>query len=99
MYITNPQIKNPNAGRKDIWVSNDLGKCNIFYTGPYLYYATGDYLQKKLADAGAAGVVVKWQTGSSVCTLTNYQATNLSAALFTPPSNYTTRNAPAGYGN
>jgi hypothetical protein len=97
LTIKNPQVKNPNAGRKDIWVSNDLGNCNIFYTGPYLYYPVGDYVQKKLADAGATGIVVKWQTGPSVCILTNYQATRLSASLFSAPSNYTTRNVLTGY--
>jgi len=97
LTIKNPQVKNPNFGKKDIWVSNDLGNCNILYTGPYLYYPLGDYLQKKLAEAGATGVVIKWQTGPSVCILTNYQATRLQVSLFSIPSNYTTSNAPSGY--
>jgi hypothetical protein len=97
LTIKNPQVKNPKAGRGDIWVSNDLGNCNILYTGPYLYYLLGDYLQKKLAAAGATGVVIKWQTGPAVCILTNYQATRLPVSLFSVPSNYTTSNAPSGY--
>jgi uncharacterized protein DUF4412 len=96
MNITNPNVKNTNAGRKDIWITNDLkGSCNILYTGPYLYYASGDYLQRKLAEAGATGVVVEWQTGSSVCMLSGYQAKNLPSSLFTVPSNYSVTNAPA----
>ena len=97
LYIKNPQWKNPNSGRKDIWVSNDLGNCNILYTGPYLYYPLGDYIRKKLADAGATGVVVKWQVGPAVCILTNYQAMRLSSSLFSPPASYTIMNAATGF--
>lgn len=97
LHIKNPQVKNPNAGKQDIWFSDDLGNCNIFFTGPYLYYPLGDYFQKKLADAGATGVVVKWQTGPAVCTLTNYKATRLAVSLFSTPSNYTIRNVSTGY--
>jgi len=54
-------------------------------------------LYKKLADAGADGVVVKWQeteATSTTCMLMSYQKENLRPATFTPPSNYTIVNAP-----
>jgi hypothetical protein len=89
MNTVNPKSKKSNSGKKDFWITSDLGTSNILYVGIYIYYAQGGYLAKKLADAGATGVVIKWQTGSTTCSLVNHEAKNLPASTFEVPSNYT----------
>src|ERR1019366_3143197 len=66
MTSVNPKIKFAKLGtdKKDISITKDLGSCHLWYAGPYLYYPEGTFMQKKLADAGADGAVVKWQSGS-----------------------------------
>ncbi|HMG66716.1 MAG TPA: DUF4412 domain-containing protein [Chitinophagaceae bacterium] len=98
MITANPKIKSTKAGvtpgKKDIWITKDLGSCHVWYVGSYLYYPEGTYLQKKLADAGADGVVVKWQTGSGVmlstCTLVSYENKSLPSSDFKVPADYNT---------
>ena len=82
MNIVDPKSKTPNSGKKDFWITNDLGTSNILYVGVYLYYAQGGYLAKKLADAGATGVVIKWETGATRCNLMTYEVKNLPAYYF-----------------
>jgi hypothetical protein len=95
MTTVNSKIKSTklNSSKKDIWITKDLGSCHLWYVGSYLYYPEGTFLQKKLADAGADGVVVKWQSGSgSLLTtgmLTSYDTKSLPSSTFTPPSGYT----------
>jgi Domain of unknown function (DUF4412) len=89
MSTINPKSKTPNSGKKEFWITSDLGVSNIFYVGVYLYYPQGSYLQKKLADAGATGVVVKWQSGSATCNLVSYEKKNPAASSFEIPSNFT----------
>jgi Domain of unknown function (DUF4412) len=94
MTTVNPKIKSTklNSGRKDIWITGDLGSCHLWYVGPYLYYPKGTFLQKKLADAGADGVVVKWQSGSGAMQtsgiLISYENKRVPSSTFTPPSGY-----------
>ncbi len=66
MSNINPKSRTGNTGKKDFWITTDLGVSNIYYVGVYLYYPQGSYLAKKLADAGATGVVIKWQSGSAM---------------------------------
>jgi hypothetical protein len=91
---TNPKLNVSNPAKSDIWVTNDLGSSNLWYVGSYLYYPEGSPTQKKLADAGIGGVVVKWHTGSGDLQasgmLVSYEKKTLSPATFTPPSNFTT---------
>ena len=86
-----PSAMNPS--KTELWLTKDLGTCHVWYVGPYLYYPEGSDNQKKLADAGVEGVVVKWQVGSgalqSSCMLMSYEKTNLPSSKFTPPSNFT----------
>jgi len=83
-----------NPAKNDLWVTKDLGSCHIWYVGSYLYYPEGSETQKKLADAGVDGIIVKWHTGfgnlQNSGTLMSYEKKNLSSTLFTPPSNFTT---------
>jgi Domain of unknown function (DUF4412) len=89
MSTINPKSKTANSGKKEFWITSDLGVSNILYVGVYLYYPQGSYLQKKLADAGATGVVVKWQSGSATCNLLSYEKKSPAASSFEVPSNYT----------
>jgi hypothetical protein len=75
--------------KKNIWITSDLGNSNIWYVGPYLYYIAGGFQQKKLADAGVTGVVVKWQYGDAEAILTGYQQGPVPASTFAVPSGYT----------
>jgi len=94
MTSVNSKIKSAklNTSKKDIWITGDLGSCHLWYVGAYLYYPEGSFLQKKLADAGADGVVVKWQSGSgdllTTCMLMSNENKSLPSATFTPPSDY-----------
>jgi hypothetical protein len=91
------KLKTLPPARFDIWITKDLGSCNIWYIGRYLYFFGGMNLYKKLADAGADGVVVKWQeteSSSTICKLTDYKNENLSSSIFIAPSNYTIMKAP-----
>lgn len=91
----NTKMKNSefNPAKTDLWLTKDLGSCHIWYVGSYLYYPEGSATQKKLADAGVDGVVVKWHTGTgslqNSCMLMSYEKKNLPSATFTPPSNFT----------
>ncbi len=82
-----------NTNKKEIWVTKDLGSCHLWYAGSYLYYPEGTFFWKKFADAGADGLVVKWQTSngtlSTSCTLTSYEIKELRSSFFTPPSGFT----------
>jgi hypothetical protein len=82
-----------NPAKTDLWVTQDLGSCRIWYVGSYLYYPEGSDTQKKLADAGVNGVVVKWHTGTgslqNSAMLMSYEKKNLPSSTFTPPSNFT----------
>lgn len=90
---TNPKQKAFNS-KKDIWVTKDMGIGNVFFVGSYLYYPKGSVVAQKLSDAGADGIVVKWQvidaTGKQnhVCNLVNYQAGPVPASMFAPPSGF-----------
>ncbi len=91
----NTKMKNSemNPSKTDLWLTKDLGSCHLWYVGPYLYYPEGSVTQKKLADAGVDGVIVKWHTGTgslqSSGMLTSYEKKNLPSSTFTPPSNFT----------
>ena len=95
MTSINPKIKSAKYGtsKKDMWITKDLGSCHLWYVGPYLYYPEGTFLQKKLADAGADGVVVKWQSGSGALLTTgmlnSYDNKSVPPSTFAPPSGYT----------
>jgi hypothetical protein len=80
-----------NTPKKNIWITSDLGNSNIWYVGPYLYYISGGIQQKKLAETGASGVVVKWQYGDAEATLTGHQPESLPLSTFEIPSDYTTQ--------
>jgi hypothetical protein len=95
MTMTNTKNKTANSeSKKEFWITNDLGIGNIFYVGPYLYYPKGSLLAGKLSDAGAAGIVVRWQVMDpmtkkpSICNLVQYKAGQLPASTFAPPSDY-----------
>lgn len=93
MITTSQKLKNYSS-RRDVWLTQDIGNCGIWYVGPYLYYPLGGFLQQKLAAAGAAGVVVKWQVGEGKAyqtsgSLINFQKKNVDASLLIPSSNYT----------
>jgi hypothetical protein len=85
-------ISKANTSKRDIWITRDLGSSRLWYVGPYLYYHEGTFFQKKLSDAGADGVVVKWQSGSgellTTCMLMSSENKSLPATTFTPPSDY-----------
>jgi|GEM_PF-858996 len=91
----NTKMKNSefNPSKSDLWLTKDLGSSLLWYVGPYLYYPEGSVNQKKLADAGVEGVVVKWHTGSgnlqSSGMLMSYEKKNLPSVTFTPPPNFT----------
>jgi hypothetical protein len=93
IVTTNPKQKAFNA-KKDIWVTKDIGIGNVYFTGSYLYYPKGSVVAQKLVDAGAEGVVVKWQVfdplskSDHVCNLISYQAGAVPASMFAPPSDY-----------
>lgn len=90
-------LKTLKPARFDIWITKDLGSGNTWYVGRYLYLFGGMDLYKKLADAGADGVVVKWQeteATSTTCMLTSYQQESVPSSTFTAPSGYTIVNAP-----
>jgi hypothetical protein len=82
-----------NPSKTDLWVTKDLGSCHVWYAGSYLYYPEGSETQKKLANAGVDGVVVKWHSGSgslqASAMLMSYEKKNLPSSTFTPPSNFT----------
>jgi uncharacterized protein DUF4412 len=90
---TNPKNKAFNA-KKDIWVTKDIGIGNVYFVGSYLYYPKGSIVAQKLSDAGADGIVVKWQISdplmkeTHVCNLISYQSGQVSASMFAPPSGY-----------
>ena len=87
-----PKLKAPaNPKKNNIWITKDLGNSNIWYAGPNLYYVKGSYLQRKLAEAGAFGVVVKWQYGTAEATLTDQQHRVLPSSTFDIPSGYSER--------
>ena len=75
-------------GKKDIWITKDIGGSNIFYIGPYLYYPKGSLVANKLIAAGGDGVVVKWKVGESIGALTSYQKKSLPSSTFVAPSDY-----------
>ena len=91
----NTKMKNSefNPAKTDLWLTKDLGSCHVWYVGSYLYYPEGSVTQKKLADAGVDGVIVKWHTGTgslqSSGMLMSYEKKNLPSSTFTPPSNFT----------
>lgn len=90
-------LKTLPPARYDIWITKDLGSCNVWYIGRYLYLFDGMDLYKKLAGIGADGVVVKWQeteSSTTTCTLTGYKQESVPSSTFTPPSNYIIMNAP-----
>ena len=95
MTSSSSKYKNLPPGKKEFWITNDLGTTNLFFVGQYLYYPLGCNAAKKLTDAGATGVVVKWQVMDpvskkpNICTLINYQKKNLPASRFSPPPGYT----------
>ncbi len=92
LNVTSTKMKMPpNAPKKNIWVTGDLGNSNIWYVGPYLYYLNGGFLQKKMAEAGVSGVVVKWQLGNAQATLTDHQQRSVPSSMFEIPSGYTSR--------
>jgi len=90
---TNPKYKAYNS-KKDIWVTKDLGIGNVYFVGSYLYYPKGSVVAQKLSDAGAEGIVVKWQVADPmgkqdhVCNLISYQGDQVPASMFAPPSGY-----------
>ena len=87
-----PKLKAPaNPQKKNIWITKELGNSNIWYVGPNLYYIKGGYYQKKLAEAGAFGVVVKWKYGAAEATLTDHQQRVLPSSTFDIPSGYSER--------
>ena len=87
-----PKLKAPaNPKKNNIWITKDLGNSNIWYAGPNLNYVKGSYLQRKLAEAGAFGVVVKWQYGTAEATLTDQQQRVLPSSTFDIPSGYSKR--------
>lgn len=78
----------------DIWITKDLGSCNVWYVGKYLYYFAPMNMYLQLAAKGADGVVVEWQetAGSKTsCVLTGYDQTTPPSDVFTVPSGYTTQ--------
>ena len=89
MNTINTKSKTANSGKKEFWVSTDLGVSNILYVSVYLYYPQGSYLQKKLSEAGVTGVVVKWQSGPATCSLVSYEKKTPADSGFEVPSNYT----------
>ena len=95
MTSSSSKYKNLPPGKKEFWITNDLGTANLFFVGQYLYYPIGCYAAKKLTDAGATGVVVKWQIMDpiskqpNICTLISFQKKSLPASTFSPPSGYT----------
>ena len=80
--------------KKDIWTTKDLGIGNVYYVGHYLYYPKGSQIAGKLTDAGAGGIVVRWQVldpttkKPNVCNLVRYQAGPVPASEFSAPSGY-----------
>jgi hypothetical protein len=82
-----------NPTKSDLWVTKEMGGCHLWYVGPYLYYPEGSVTQKKLADAGVDGLVVKWYTGSGSLQnsgmLMSYEKKNLPASTFSPPAGFT----------
>ena len=80
----------PYAPKKNIWITKDLGNSNIWYVGPYLYYLSGGFQQKKLVEAGAAGIIVKWHFGSDEATLTEHVQRTVPLSTFDIPSGYNT---------
>ena len=87
-----PKLKAPaNPKKNNIWITKDLGNSNIWYAGPNLYYVKGCYQQRKLAEAGAFGVVVKWQYGTAEVMLTDHQQRVLPSSTFDIPSGYSER--------
>ena len=94
MTSTNPKYKTGYTAKKDFWITKDLGIGNLCFVGAYLYYPKGSMGFKKLAEAGAEGIVVRWQVMDpyskqpKVCNLINYQPGQVPASNFAPPSNY-----------
>jgi hypothetical protein len=90
---TNPKQKGLNA-KKDIWVTKDMGIGNVYFVGSYLNYPKGSVVAQKLSDAGADGIVVKWQVfdplskQDHVCNLISYQSGQVAGSMFSPPSDY-----------
>lgn len=89
---TSSKYKNAPPEKRDLWMTQDLGNSHIWYVGPYLYWYDGNLFQQKLQDAGANGVVVKWQVAAakmeSSGMLMSYEK-RLPAKTFDIPSNYT----------
>ena len=91
---TSSKYKNMPPAKKDLWITNDLGSGNLFYVNSYLYYPVGSVGAKKLMDAGATGVVVKWEVMDpiskkpNVCNLISYSKKSLPVSTFAPPSGY-----------
>ena len=95
LTTTSSKYKNYPSAKKDVWVTNDLGTGNLFFVGAYLYLPLSSYQATKLTDAGATGIVVKWQAMDpiskqpNICRLVNYNAGTLRKDVFLVPSNYT----------
>lgn len=91
------KLKGMKPARFDIWITKDLGSCNVWYVGKYLYFFSPAELYKRLAAVGADGVVVQWKettSNTTTCVLTGYELKQLRAPVFTPPSGYTITNVP-----
>lgn len=90
-------LKTLPPARYDIWITGKLGSSDVWYVGRYLYLFKGMDLYKKLADAGADGVVVKWketESSSTTCILLSDEQKGLPASTFAVPANYSMMNAP-----
>ncbi len=75
----------------DIWITKDLGSCNVWYVGKYLYYFAPMNMYLQLAAKGADGVVVQWQEAAGTktsCVLTGYDKKAPTSDVFTVPSSY-----------
>jgi len=97
-FVINTVTKNKSLNyetRKDIWTTKDLGTGNVYYVGHYLYYPKGSQIAGKLTQAGADGIVVRWQVldpstkKPNVCNLVRYQPGPVPASDFSAPSGYT----------
>jgi hypothetical protein len=91
MRTVNPSMKANNDSKKEFWISNDLGSSGIQYVSAYLYYFKGGFMAKKLSEAGATGVVVRWKISDIVCNLVSAGTKQPDASSFAIPSGYTTR--------
>lgn len=93
MRTINPKIKAGDDSKKEFWITNELGASGIQYVSAFLYYYKNGYMAKKLSDAGATGVVVRWKISDVVCNLVSVDTKSPDVSSFTIPSGYTTRDA------